>query len=148
MSICRVIPCVFGKGCLLWPVCSLDNTLLTFALLRFVLQGQTYLLFGKLLDSCCALQPLWWKGHLFLVLVLKGLIDLELVNFSYFDTSGWVIDLNYCETEWFVLKMKWDHSVIIDIAPKYFISNTFVIFEDYYISSKRFLPMVVDRMII
>ena len=24
---CRVVSCVFGKGCLLWPVCSLDKTL-------------------------------------------------------------------------------------------------------------------------
>ena len=28
---CRVTTCVVGKGCLLWPVCSLDKTLLAFA---------------------------------------------------------------------------------------------------------------------
>ena len=28
---CRVFSCVVGRGCLLWPVCSLGKTLLTFA---------------------------------------------------------------------------------------------------------------------
>ena len=26
MSTCRVVSCVVGKGCLLWPICSLDKT--------------------------------------------------------------------------------------------------------------------------
>ena len=33
MSMCRVFSCVVGRGCLLWPVCSLGKTLLAFALL-------------------------------------------------------------------------------------------------------------------
>ena len=41
---CVVISWVVGKGCLLRPVCSLDNTLLAFSLLHFALQGQTCLL--------------------------------------------------------------------------------------------------------
>ena len=40
MSMCRVIYCVVGRGCLLWSECSLGKTLLAFALLHFVLQGQ------------------------------------------------------------------------------------------------------------
>ena len=35
-----VFYCVVGKRCLLWPVHSLGKTLLAFALLHFVLQGQ------------------------------------------------------------------------------------------------------------
>ena len=74
MSICRVVSWVVGKECLLWLACFLDKTLLAFALLHFVLQGQTYLLLQVSLDflllhSNC----LWLKGHLFLVLVLEGL---------------------------------------------------------------------------
>ena len=42
--ICRVLSCVVGRGCLLWQVHSLSKTLLAFALLHFVLQGQTCLL--------------------------------------------------------------------------------------------------------
>ena len=44
MSMCRVFSCVVGRGCLLWPVHSLGRTLLAFALLHSVLQGQICLL--------------------------------------------------------------------------------------------------------
>ena len=49
--------------------------LLDFVLLHFVLQGQTCLLSLDfvLLHS----NPLWWKEHLFLVLVLEGVIGLH-----------------------------------------------------------------------
>ena len=40
MSMCRVFSCVVGRGCLLWPVHSLGKTLLGFALLHSVFQGQ------------------------------------------------------------------------------------------------------------
>ena len=40
MSMCRVFSWVVGRGCLLWPVCSLGKTLLAIALLHSVLQGQ------------------------------------------------------------------------------------------------------------
>ena len=40
MSMCRVFSCVVGRGCLLWPVCSLGKTLLAFALLHSILRGQ------------------------------------------------------------------------------------------------------------
>ena len=47
MSMYRVFSCVVGRGCLLWPVRSLSRTLLAFALLHSVLQGQIcLLLFG------------------------------------------------------------------------------------------------------
>ena len=41
-----------------------------------------------------------------------------------------------------------DHSVIFEIAPKYCISDCFVDHEGYPISSKGFLPTVVDIMVI
>ena len=44
MSMCRVFSCVVGRGCLLWPVRSLSKTLLAFALLHSVFQGQICLL--------------------------------------------------------------------------------------------------------
>ena len=50
MSMCRVFSCVVGKGCLLSPVYSLGKTLLAFALLHFVLQGQICLLLQVSLD--------------------------------------------------------------------------------------------------
>ena len=44
--------------------------------------------------------------------------------------------------------MNRDQSVIFEIAPKYFILESFVDYEGYCISSKGFLPTVVDIMVI
>ena len=41
-----------------------------------------------------------------------------------------------------------DHSVIFEIASKYCISDSFVDYDGYFISSKRFLAIVVDIMVI
>ena len=42
----------------------------------------------------------------FLVLDLGGLVGLrELFNFSFFGITGWGIDLDYCDVEWFALEM-------------------------------------------
>ena len=60
-AMCRVIFCVVGRGCLLWPECSLGKILLAFALLHFVLQGQTWLLLQVSLDFLLLhSSPLWW----------------------------------------------------------------------------------------
>ena len=75
---CVELSCVVGKGCLLWSGYSLDKTLLSFALLYSVLYGQTCLSFWISLDFLllCS-NPLWWKGYLFLVLVLEVLVGLH-----------------------------------------------------------------------
>ena len=41
-----------------------------------------------------------------------------------------------------------DHSVVFEIASKYCISDSLVDHDDYSISSKGFLPAVVDIMVI
>ena len=56
--------------------------------------------------------------------------------------------LDYCDIEWFALEMNRDHSVVFEIASKYCILDSFVDYEDYSISSKRFLPTVVDIIVI
>ena len=76
------------------------------------------------------------------------LIFIELFNFSFFGITGWDIDLDYCDIEWFALKMNRDHYVVFEIAPKYCISDYFVDYDNYFISSKGFLPTVVDIMVI
>ena len=81
-----------------------------------------------------------------LVLGFVGLyrtIQLQLLSIT-----GWGIDLDYGDTEWFALEMNRDHSVIFEIASKYCISDSFVNDEGYSISSKGFLPIVVDIMVI
>ena len=57
-------------------------------------------------------------------------------------------DLDYCDTEWFALEMNRDHSVVFETAPKNCISDSFTDYVGYTISSKGFLPSVVDIMVI
>ena len=54
----RVVSCVAGRVCLLWPVHSLGKTLLIFALLHLVLQGKLAYYSRYLLTSYyCILVP-------------------------------------------------------------------------------------------
>ena len=56
--------------------------------------------------------------------------------------------MDYRDTEWFALETNRDHTVIFEIASKYCISDSFVDYDVYSISSKGFLPTVVDIMVI
>ena len=56
--------------------------------------------------------------------------------------------MDYSDIEWFALEANRDHSVIFEIASKYCISDSFVDHVGYSISSKGFLPTVVDIMVI
>ena len=56
--------------------------------------------------------------------------------------------MDYCDIEWFALEMNRDHSVVFEIASKYCISDSFVDHDGHSISSKGFLPAVVDIMVI
>ena len=69
-------------------------------------------------------------------------------NFGFFGVTGWGIDLDYCDIEWFALEMNRDHFVIFETAPKYCILDSFVDYDGYSISSEGFLPAVVDIMVI
>ena len=51
----------------------------------------------------------------------------ESFNFSFFSISGWGIDLDYCDIEWFALETNRDHSVIFEIAPKYCMRDTEIV---------------------
>ena len=75
-------------------------------------------------------------------------VFIELFNFSFFSITGWGIDLDYCDIEWFVLETNRDHSVVFEIASKYCISDSFVDYVGYSISSKEFLPTVADITVI
>ena len=73
------------------------------------------------------------------MLVLEGLVGLHRTV---------QLQLLQRDIEWFVLEMNRDHSVIFEIASKYCISDSFVDHDGYLISSKGFLPTVVDIMVI
>ena len=83
------------------------------------------------------------------MLVPKGLLGLHrTVQLQLLRITGWGIDLDYCDIEWFALETNRDHFVIFEIASKYCISYSFVDYKGYSISSKGFLPTAVDIMVI
>ena len=148
MSICRFISCVVGKGCLLWLMHSLGK--LVFSLLYFVLKGQTWLLVQANLDFPFQYSnPWWWIEHLFWVLVLEGLVGLHrIIQFQLLQHcwSGHRLELLWY---WMVCFGNQQRSFcFFEIASKYCISDSFVDCDGYSISSKGFLPTVVDIMVI
>ena len=83
------------------------------------------------------------------MLVLEGLVGLHrTVQLSFLSIAGWSTDLDYCDIEWFALETNRDHCVIFETASKYCISDSFVDRDGYSISSKGFLPAVLDIMVI
>ena len=81
--------------------------------------------------------------------VLESLAGLHrTVKLSFLSITGWGIDLDYCDIEWFALEMNRYDSIIFEIASNYCISDSFVVYDGYSISSKGFLPTVLDVMII
>ena len=146
----RVISWVVGKGCLLWPACSLDKVLLVFSLLHFVLQGQTCLLFQVTLDFLLLhSNPLWWKGYL-----LFGVSSRRSCR------SHRNCQLQLFGHQWLGhrLGLLWYRIVFLGKKSKSFCCffwlhlstrfQTFVDHDGYFISSKTFLPTLVDIMVI
>ena len=83
------------------------------------------------------------------MLVLKGLVGLHRTIQLQFLQHYWLGHrLGLRDTEWFALETNRDHSVIFEIASKHCISDSLVDHDGYSISSKGFLPTVVDIMII
>ena len=75
------------------------------------------------------------------MLVLKGLGGLHrTIRLSFFSITGWVIDLDYCDIEWFALEINRNHSVIFEIASKYCISDSFDDCDGYSIVLRDSCP--------
>ena len=126
---------------------SLCKTLLAFALLHCVLQGQICLLLQVSLDFLLLhSSPLWWKEHLFLVLTLEGLvhphgtIQLQLLWHYWLGHSlgllwFWMVCLHHS------VCCFWDCTQVLHF-------ELFVDYDGYCISSMGFLPTVVNIMVI
>ena len=83
------------------------------------------------------------------MLVLKGLVGLHRTILLQLLESYWSGHrLGYCNSEWFALEMNRNRSVIFETASKNCILNSPVHYDGYSISSKGFLPTVVDIMVI
>ena len=82
------------------------------------------------------------------MLDLKGLVSLHrTLQLQIFSITGWGIGLEYHGIEWFALETNRDNSVVVEIALKYCISDSFVDYNGYSISYKGLLP-IVDIMVI
>ena len=55
---------------------------------------------------------------------------MEMVNFSFFSISGFGIDLDYCDVEWFALEMNQDCFVVFETALKYHIKTLLLTMRD------------------
>ena len=76
------------------------------------------------------------KRTIFRVLVLEVLVGLHrTVQLHVLSITGRDIDLDYCDIEWFALEMNTDHFVVFEISSKYCISDSFVDYDGYSISS-------------
>ena len=150
MSMCRVFSCVVGRGCLLWPVRSLGKTLLAFSLLHSIFQGQICLLPQVFLDFLLLhSSPLKWKGHLFWVLVLKGLVGLQRTIQLQLLQHYWLGHKLGLPWYWMVClgsEVRWFHHLGDCIQAQRF--RILLDYDGYSISSKGFLPAVVDIMVI
>ena len=83
------------------------------------------------------------------MLILEGLIGLyRTIQLQLLQHYWWGHRLGYHDIECFALEMNRDHSVIWGMASKYCISDSFVDDDGYSISSKGFLPTVVDITVI
>ena len=80
------------------------------------------------------------------MLVLKGLVGLHSTVQLQLLRRYWLG--HRLGLLWFALEMNRDHSVVFEIVSKYCISDSFVDHDGYFISSKGFLPAVVDIMVI
>ena len=128
--------------------CILLAKLLAIDLIHFVLQGQSRLSLQVSLDFLLLQSPIM-KRTSFGGVSSRRFVGLHrTVQLSFFSVTGWGRDLDNCDIEWLALEMNRDHSVISETAPKYCISDSFIDYDSYSISSKGFLPTVVDIMVI
>ena len=95
-----------------------------------------------------AFQPPMMKSTCFLALVLEGLVCLHRIIQLQLLWHQWLgHSLGYFDVDWFALETNWDHNVILEIAPKHWILDSCWLWE-LFLSSKGFLPTVVDKMVI
>ena len=70
------------------------------------------------------------------MLVLENLGGLQRTVQLQLVISGWGINLNYCDIEWFALETHRVHPVIFEISPKNCISDSSVDYEGYSLRIK------------
>ena len=142
MSMCRVFSCIFGRGYSLWPVHSLGKTLLVFACFipyskaKFACYSMCFLT-----SYLCIPVPYNEKDTFFWVLVLNGISGLHRTVHLQLLQCYWLGHRLGSPWYWMVCLL----SFCDCIQVLHF--RLFVYHDGYSISSKGFLPTVVDIMV-
>ena len=148
MSTCKVISHAVGKGCLLWPMCFLDKTLVSLFPASCCIPRPNLPFFPGTcqLPTSAFQSPMMKRTSVFGVSSKRSCMSSW--NNSTSASSALVVGayLDYYDVEWFSLQINRDHSAIFEIVPKYCILDCFVDYEGYSIPSKGFLSTVVDAM--
>ena len=133
----------------MWPLCSLDKTVslcpASFCSPRPNLPNSPDISWLTLLHS----SPLWWKGHLFFVLVLECPVDLHrpirIQLLQHYRLGhrlgllwGWMVCLRNKPRSFCYF---WGCNQVLHF-------RAIVDYEGYSIPSKGFLPTRVDKMVI
>ena len=139
---------VFGRGCLLWPMCSLGKTLLAFDLPHFVFLLACYSRY-LLTSYFCIPVPYNEKDIFFGVLVLEDIVDLHRTIQFQLLQHYWLGNRLGSLWFWMVCFGNEQRSFhrFLD-CPQVLHFRLFVDYESQSISSKGFLPIVVDIMVI
>ena len=106
MSMCRVISCVVGRGCLLWPMGFFWQNSMKLCPSSFCTPRPNLPVTpGISWPPTFAFQSPIMKMTLFCGVSSRRLqAFIELFNFSFFSITGRGIGLDYCDIEWFALE--------------------------------------------
>ena len=149
MSMCRVLSCVVGRRCLLLPGCSLGKTISLCPASFCTPKPNFPVTLGISWLPTCAFQSPVMKRTSFLGVSSRRSIGLHRTVQLQFLQHYWLgCRLGLLWYWMFTLEMSRDHSVVFEIAPKYCFSDSLADYEGYSSSSKGFLPIVVDIMVI
>ena len=150
MSVCRVFSFVVGRGCFLWPVSSLGKTLISLCSASFLIPKPNLPVTpGVSWLPTFAFQSPIMKRTSFLGVSSKRFLGIHrnvplqlLQHYWWRHRLGlpwyWMVWLGNEQRSFFVF----------EIASKYCILDSFVDHDGYSISSKGFLPTVVNIMVI
>ena len=135
MSMYRIVSCVVRRGCLLWPASSLGKILLAFALLHFFSKAKFAYFSRYLLTSILGVSSRSCKS--------SQNHPTSASNALVVGTKTWItVILNS-------LPWKWTEIVLsfLRLNPSTAFQSL-LLTEGYSISSRGFLPTVVDIMVI
>ena len=109
MSMCRVFSCVVGRGCFLWPVCSLGQTILAFAPTSFctprphlpVTPGVSWLLTFALQSPIMKRTSFWGVSSRNLV-DLHRIVQVQLYHHYWSGRRLGLLSSHHCLWYWIV----------------------------------------------